>query len=166
MLCPNCGTANPDESRFCMRCGHALSETSAHPIPSVMPVQLPKADWRLFSASLRGRLGKLIERADLLGAVLSLIGTVLAIFVSIASDSLLSNISLLSPFVLTIVATTLTLLVTFSALIPMAMGVFRGRAVQRELKRTRLLEKERDFFLKVSEDISMLLNKGGGQHAE
>lgn len=165
MLCPNCGTANPDESRFCMRCGHALSEPSTHPIPSVMPVQLSKADWRLFSAALRGRLGKLIERADLWSGVLSLIGTVLAIFVSIASESLLSNVSLLSPIILTIVATTLTLLVTFSALIPMTMGVFKGRAIQRELKRTRLLEKERDFFVKVSEDVSMLLNKGGEQHA-
>jgi hypothetical protein len=131
-----------------------------------MPAQLPRADWRLFSASLRGRLGKLIEKADLLGAVLSLIGTILAIFVSIASDSLLSNVSRLSPFVLTIAATTLTLLITFSALIPMAIGVFKGRAIQRERKRTRLLEKERDFFLKVSEDVSMLLNKGGEQHAK
>ena len=29
MLCPNCGTANPDTSEFCDKCGHALSSPPA-----------------------------------------------------------------------------------------------------------------------------------------
>lgn len=138
------------------------AETPVRPIPSLFasPKQNPIADMRLLFASLRDRLGKLIERTDLLGAVLSLSGTILAVFVSIASVSLLSNISILSPVVLTIATTTLTLLIMFLVIIPLAMAVFRGKAVQRELKLKRLLDKESDFFLKVNDDTSMLLNKG------
>jgi hypothetical protein len=107
-----------------------------------------------------------LERADLLGAVLSLIATVLAALAGIISDALLSSTSLFSPLVLTIAATVLALLITFLTIILVAGGAFRARAAQRELKLKRLLEKERDFFLKINNDTLMLLNKGGRQHAE
>src|SRR5512145_1875050 len=31
MLCPNCGTANPESARFCMNCGFALVPAAAPP---------------------------------------------------------------------------------------------------------------------------------------
>lgn len=166
MFCPNCGTANPDGARFCLKCGQDLSKEAA-PIPSSMTTtQTPIAYRRPFSSLLRGRLSKVLERADLLGAVLSLIATVLAALAGIISDALLSSTSLFSPLVLTIAATVLALLITFLTIILVAGGAFRARAAQRELKLKRLLEKERDFFLKINNDTLMLLNKGGRQHAE
>ena len=32
MHCPNCGTENPEDARFCRSCGHALGE-HAPPVP-------------------------------------------------------------------------------------------------------------------------------------
>jgi class 3 adenylate cyclase/tetratricopeptide (TPR) repeat protein len=31
MVCPNCGTANPNDARFCSRCGHALEAAALSP---------------------------------------------------------------------------------------------------------------------------------------
>lgn len=90
------------------------------------------------------------ENIDLYSTVLISLALSVLNVMGIASPSSIALITLAS----------LVILVVF------ALKGFRGRAVQRKLKLQRLMEKEKDFFLKVNEDTSMLLNKGSRQYVE
>lgn len=42
MICPKCGAAIADASRFCSNCGNSIAETSAAAVASPMPVAVPE----------------------------------------------------------------------------------------------------------------------------
>ena len=88
MYCSSCGTPNADNSKFCVRCGNALTSvslpTSSNNSPSIMPPSRPggAATEPLGSAKLYGGL------AGLGGGALSIVGWLLpwsnAVLVSIS----------------------------------------------------------------------------------
>jgi hypothetical protein len=160
LQCANCGTANAVGSQFCMSCGHELSNSL--PSPSDQPTtaaQAPAIVQPVTPTTSPSRPGKLLDGVDLL---LALIGTMFGALASLVSQALVTRDAyLFYPFALTLVITGLTLVVSFSSIIPVAFGVFRNRAIQRKMKLRKLIQKEKVFFMSIEEDVSGLLRAGG-----
>jgi Double zinc ribbon len=164
-LCRNCGTAYSEGSKYCMSCGHDLSKTLVSPThQSSAPAHPPAIAEQVHPVQVRSRPGKLLDRVDLL---LALVATSLSVLASIISKYLLSQVSYpFPPFVLSPAGIILTMLVSFLGIIPVTIGVFRTRAIERKTKLKRLIQKERGFFAKVDGDVSFVLGKGVKQNAE
>ena len=165
MLCANCGTTNSEGSRFCMSCGHDLSKVLLSPSAQPTAAEHPPAIVQQVDPRTRqSRPDEFRAGGDLL---LALTGTVFGALAGIISRTLVSRDSyLFDSFALTTVVTLLTLLVSFSSIIPVAFAVFRKRAVQRKMKLNQLRQTEMSFFMSVEDDISVFLGAGGKRYAE
>ena len=82
IVCPNCGNANPDGSRFCANCGADLSVASRSALPPAKPspardrTELPPTspEWRMSPA---GPLPEPPRRRTWLWIVLGIVGACL-----------------------------------------------------------------------------------------
>jgi hypothetical protein len=163
--CANCGATNVEGSKFCMSCGLPLPETILSPTAQTTMLKQPRAIVKQANPMRSHRAPALFfDGVDLL---LALVGTALGVLATWISRYLIARVSYPVPaFAQTIGITLLTVLVAFVGIVLVAFGVFKTRAMQKNMQQKRLVQREKAFFRGIEEDISGLLGTEGKQYAK
>lgn len=113
------------------------------------------------------RLMQLLKGAEVASTILAaLVTTAVGIVANVASDQLLSRgLPAISSSPLVILGTVISIIATLLVSVALYSQVFREWTRRRELAFKRLVNRDREFFDMISQDVSFLLKSEGERNA-